>query len=198
MGLVVFQPYQGDSVPARRKGLLQVGERLLETTLINDTFTSLVLPEAGTPACSPGKVLETLTQQRIPQDLAPSKFTSPHWPLGSCPYSNNPTSYHCLGWEYAAQAGQSFSLLLKDGDATPQPTQTLGKIAGTSEKHKNSGWETPKNAQVPFPPPLQPRHCSCLPHSLRVGHQPEGAAGTSLHGRALPPPPGMPGVKSGV
>lgn len=48
---MVFQPYQGDSVLGRTQGLLQVGERLLETTLIKDTFSRLVLPEAGTDSC---------------------------------------------------------------------------------------------------------------------------------------------------
>lgn len=63
MGPVVFQPHQGDTVLGRRQGSLQVGERLLETTLINDTITSLVYQRQGqTPARSPGKVLETLTQ----------------------------------------------------------------------------------------------------------------------------------------
>lgn len=173
MGPVVFQPHQGDTVLGRRQGSLQVGERLLETTLINDTITSLVYQRQGqTPARSPGKVLETLTQRRIPQDLALSKFTSPHWPSGSCPCSkpNVPTSYHCLGQAFQRRLQRRVDspspLLLKDGDATPQPTRTLGKITGTSEKHRSSRWETPKNAQVPFPPPFQPRDCSRLPHSL--------------------------------
>lgn len=101
--------------------------------------------------------METLTQ-RIPQDLAQSKFTSSHWPLGSysCSKPNIPYQLPLLGTgtstEYSAQARHSFPLLLKDGNATPQPTTTLGKITGTSEKHMSSGWETTENAQVPFQP----------------------------------------------
>lgn len=172
MGPVVFQPHQGDSVLGRRQGSLQVGERLLETTLTIDTFTSFAYRQGQTPARSPGKVLETLTQRRIPQDLALSKFMSPHWPLGSCPCSKPkiPTTYHCLGRAFQQRLQHRVDspspLLLKDGDATPQPTRTLGKITGTSEKHRSSQQETPKNAQVPFPPPFQPRDCSCLPQSL--------------------------------
>lgn len=203
MGPVVFQPYQGDSVPGRRQGSLQVGERLLETTLINDTFTSLVLPGAGTDSCPFTR--EGVGNPHTAEDPAgpcSKQVYVTTLALGLLAVFQHPYQLPLLGMgtsrEYSAQAGQSFPPHLKDGDATAQPTRTLGKIAGTSEKRRSSWWETPKNAQVLFPPRFQPRHCSCLPHSLRVGHQPEGAAGTSLHGRALPPPPGTPGVKSGV
>lgn len=59
---MVFQHHQVDPVLGRNQGSLQVGERLLETTLINDTFTSLVYQRQGQmPARLPGKVLETLS-----------------------------------------------------------------------------------------------------------------------------------------
>lgn len=155
MGPVVFQPYQGDTLLGRRQGSLQVGERLLETTPINDTFTSLVLPEAGTDfGPFPWEGVGNPHTAEDPAGPCSKQVYITTLALGllSTFQAQHPYQLPLLGMdtstEYAEQAGQSFPLLLKDGNATPQPTRTLGKITGTSEKHRSSGWETPKNAQI--------------------------------------------------
>lgn len=71
------------------------------------------------------------------------------------------------------------------GNASPAPQE---RTVGDSQKHRS-----------PFfclisPPVQKRRDRSCLSRSLRVGRRPEGAAGASLNGRTLPPPPRMPGI----
>lgn len=125
MGPVVFQPYQGNSVQGRRQGSLQVGERLLGTTLINDTFTRLVLPEARTGSCPftwegvgnphtaedpTGPCSEQVYITTLPLGLL-STFQGQH------PYQL-PLLVMGISTEHAAQAGHSFPLLLKDRNAT--------------------------------------------------------------------------------
>jgi len=75
----------------------------------------------------------------------------------------------------------------------PPDHQHLRETAGTSGKHipRSARWETPNNAEASFFPPhfipsVKPKR-PLLPCSRRW---PEGAAGASLNGRALPPPQG--------
>lgn len=134
MGPLVFQPYQGDSVLGRRQGVLQVGERLLETTLIKDTFTSLVLPEAGTDSCP-------LTWEGVGN---PQTTEDPTGPCSEQVYittlalgllfmlqGQHPYQLPLLGMgtstEYAAQAGQPFLTAPEGWRCHPTVHQDLGK-----------------------------------------------------------------------
>lgn len=169
---MVFQPYQGESVLGRRQGSLQVGERLRETTLIIDTFTSLVLPEAGTDSCP--FTWEGVRNPHTAEDpTGPCSeqvyITTLAFGLLSTFQAQHPYQLPLLGMgtstEHAAQTGQSFPLLLKDGNTTLQPTRTLGKITlGHQKNTAAQGGRLPKmhksttiSAQTLLLPSSQPR-----------------------------------------
>lgn len=206
-------PRQEDSVLGGGQGSPGVGEGLLETTLIKHIFTGTLYQRQGqAPAHSAGEGIRNPNTAEDPAGPRSEQVYVTALALGLSSVVQAQRPYHQLlplgmGTSPGArgQGGQSFPPLLKDGDATPQRTQPPRPWGNhwTSEKHIPSTPETHGGRlqkcrspffSLPFHPHCKTGDRSCLAHSLQVGRGPKGAAGASFNGRALPPPPGMPGV----